>query len=478
MGKYPRRTTSCLRGRQASGTKWEVGSAEQQADVIPHEIITPVRHTGLGFYYLTGYNLPMFDEKKSATVTFTTAVIGGICLMVASFAGGFFVAGTVWGSQKAASLSTGADQPANVDFSPVWKAWSVIDEKFVPVSVGSSTPVSATTSPNSAEERVWGMIEGLAASLNDPYTFFLPPAENEQFASDMSGSFEGVGMEIAVRDRVLTVVSPLKGTPAERAGLRSGDLILKINDELTQGMDVAEAVKKIRGPKGTVVTFMVLRDDWNAQREIQVTRDVINIPVVTTTARPDGVFVIEVATFTSSSPDLFRNALREFVKSGSKMLVLDLRGNPGGYLGAAVDMASWFLPLGKIIVTEDYAGHAPNIVHRSLGYNVFNSNLKMVILVDRGSASASEILADAPHAHGIAKLVGTNTFGKGSVQELVEITPETALKITVARWVGPDGVHIPQEGIKPDVEVQITEEEAKADKDPQMDKAVEILRAM
>src|SRR3989338_7086420 len=451
MGKYPRRTTSCLRGRQASGTKWEVGSAEQQADVIPHEIITPVRHTGLGFYYLTGYNLPMFDEKKSATVTFTTAVIGGICLMVASFSGGFFVAGTVWGSQKAASLSTGADQPAHVDLSPVWKAWSVIDEKFVPVSVGSSTPVSATTSPNSAEERVWGMIEGLAASLNDPYTFFLPPAENEQFASDMSGSFEGVGMEIAVRDRVLTVVSPLKGTPAERAGIKSRDLVLKIDGVSTEGMDVGKAVQKIRGPKGTVVTFTMLREGWNEPKEIKVTRDVINVPVITTTARPDGVYVISVATFTASAPDLFRKALREFVQSGDRALILDLRGNPGGYLEAAVDMASWFLPLGKVVVTEDYAGHAANVVHQSLGYNVFSDKLKMVILVDRGSASAAEILAGALRAHGVGKLVGTNTFGKGSVQELVEITPDTALKITVARWVGPDG---------------------KADKDPQLDEAV------
>ena len=419
----------------------------------------------------------MYESDGTWNISLTYGIIAGVLIAAVAFGGGFLVGGKKEGKTSLAGVSLNAAPPADVDFSPVWKAWAVIDEKFVPVSVASSTPV-ASSSPNGNQERVWGMIEGLAASLDDPYTFFLPPSENEQFASDMSGSFEGVGMEVAVKDKVLTVVSPLKGTPAERAGLRSGDLLLKINDESTQGMDVAEAVKKIRGPKGTVVTFMVLRDGWNAQREIKVTRDVINIPVVTTTARSDGIFVIEVATFTSSSPDLFRNALREFVKSGDRMLVLDLRGNPGGYLGAAVDMASWFLPLGKVIVTEDYAGHAANIVHRSFGYNVFNSNLKMVVLVDRGSASASEILADALRAHGVAKLVGTNTFGKGSVQELVAITPETALKITVARWLAPDGVHIPQEGITPDVEVKITEEELKADKDPQLDKAVEILKGM
>jgi len=419
----------------------------------------------------------MYESDGTWNISLTYGIIAGVLIAAVAFGGGFLVGGKKEGKTSLAGVSLNAAPPADVDFSPVWKAWAVIDEKFVPVSVASSTPV-ASSSPNGNQERVWGMIEGLAASLDDPYTFFLPPSENEQFASDMSGSFEGVGMEVAVKDKVLTVVSPLKGTPAERAGLRSGDLLLKINDESTQGMDVAEAVKKIRGPKGTVVTFMVLRDGWNAQREIKVTRDVINIPVVTTTARSDGVFVIEVATFTSSSPDLFRNALREFVKSGDRMLVLDLRGNPGGYLGAAVDMASWFLPLGKVIVTEDYAGHAANIVHRSLGYNIFNSNLKMVVLVDRGSASASEILADALRAHGIAKLVGTNTFGKGSVQELVEITPDTALKITVARWLAPDGVHIPPDGITPDVEVKMSEEDIKADKDPQLDKAVEILEGM
>ncbi|OGG49364.1 hypothetical protein A3C18_02870 [Candidatus Kaiserbacteria bacterium RIFCSPHIGHO2_02_FULL_54_11b] len=419
----------------------------------------------------------MYEVSGKRNISLRGAIIGAVCLVVASFIGGYLFAGSPLTSRTSIPLSQSAGPPPDVDFSPVWKAWAVIDEKFVPASVASSTPIATSTAERN-QKRVWGMIEGLAASLDDPYTFFLPPSEAEQFNSDMSGSFEGVGMEIAVRDKILTVVSPLKGTPAERAGIKSGDLILKIDGVSTEGMDVGKAVQRIRGPRGSVVTLVILREGWNAEREIKVTREVINVPIITTTARPDGVYVIAVATFTSTAPDLFRNALRQFVESGYTSLVLDLRGNPGGYLGAAVDMASWFLPLGKVVVTEDYAGHATNVVHRSLGYDVFNKNLKMVILVDRGSASASEILADALHAHGIAKLVGTNTFGKGSVQELVEITPDTALKITVARWVGPDGVHIPQEGIKPDVEVQITEEEAKADKDPQMDKAVEILRAM
>ena len=410
------------------------------------------------------------DGKKS--VSLNAVALGAVLLALLAFGGGY-IAGGMRGVN--AQVLSGAQPPEGVDFTPVWKAWSIIDEKFVPAAVATSTPVATSTEAIN-QERVWGMIGGLAASLNDPYTFFLPPVENEQFASDMSGSFEGVGMEIAVRDQVLTVVSPLKGTPAYNAGIKALDKVLKINGVVTSGMDVSSAVKKIRGPKGTEVTFLIMRAGWSAPREIKVVRDVISVPTVISTPRPDGIFVIQVATFTSNSPDLFRSALREFVESRDTKLILDLRGNPGGYLEAAVDMASWFLPTGKIVVTEDYAGHASNIVHRSLGYDIFNENLKMMILVDHGSASASEILADALRHHGLARLVGTNTFGKGSVQELVEITPKTALKVTVARWLGPDGIQIPREGIAPDVKIEATEEEAKAGEDVQLDKAVEMLK--
>lgn len=407
------------------------------------------------------------NEKRSISYA-VAAPIAALILVIG------FVGGANFGMRPAVGLTNNANMPEGVDFSPVWRAWRVIDERFVPASVATSTAV-ATSTIDANQERVWGMVQGLAGSLNDPYTFFLPPAENEQFGEDMSGQFEGVGMEIAVRDKVLTVVTPLKGTPAERAGIKSADKILKIDNKDTRDLDVSSAIKLIRGPRGTVVTLTVARDGWTEPREIKVTRDVINVPIVTTTNRDDDVFVIAVSQFTANSTDRFRSALREFVMSGKTKLVLDLRGNPGGYLDAAVDMASWFLPTGKVVVTEDYAGHAENIAHRSSGYNIFNDNLKMVILVDRGSASASEILADALGHYGKGKLVGTNTFGKGSVQELVTITPDTALKITVARWLGPDGQQIPLTGIVPDIEVKITEEDVKAGKDPQMDKAIEVL---
>jgi carboxyl-terminal processing protease len=396
----------------------------------------------------------------------------GVLILLVGFGGGFLA-----GKDRTERALSQADaqEPSSVDFSPVWKAWNIINQQYVPVAVASSTPVAASSSAEANQQKVWGMIEGLANSLNDPYTYFLPPTENQQFSDDMSGSFDGVGMEIEIKDQVLTVISPLVGTPADKAGIKAGDQILDIDGTSTASMDVDTAVDDIRGPQGSKVTLTVLRSGWSSPRDIKVTRDVINVPEVETTARPDGVFVISLATFTSNSPDLFRSALRQFVQSGDTKLVLDLRGNPGGYLDAAVDIGSWFLPSGDIIVTEDYAGHSDNIVHRSLGYDVFNKNLKMVVLVDKGSASAAEILADALHYYGIAQLVGTNTYGKGSVQELVPITSDTNLKITVARWLGPDGNHIPTTGIVPDVEVDLTDAEIASSTDAQLNKAVQIL---
>ncbi|RJQ35228.1 S41 family peptidase [Candidatus Parcubacteria bacterium] len=412
----------------------------------------------------------MRSEERKIIISVAAAMIATVVLLIGGFLGGYFLA--VNQAHRGVGLAAGA--PEGVDLSPVWKAWYTIDEKFVPASVSTSTPM-ATTTAELNQEKVWGMIQGLTASLNDPYTYFMPPVENEQFATEMQGSFEGVGMEIDVKDGILTVVSPLKGSPAERAGVRAGDHILKIDGETTEGMDTGSAVRKIRGEKGTKVVLTLRGEEDSQSREVSVTRDVINIPIVTTESRQDGIFVIQIAEFTANAPDLFRKALREFMESGDSKLIIDLRGNPGGYLEGAVEISSWFLPSGAIVVSEDYAGHASNIDHRSYGYDIFTDKLQMIILVDKGSASASEIMAGALRHHGDAKLVGTNTFGKGSVQELVPITSDTSLKITVARWLGPDGEQIPRDGIAPDYEVEVTEEDREAKKDPQLAKAVELL---
>ena len=418
--------------------------------------------------------------EKSQGANIRAVITGAVLLAVLSFSVGA-IAGSSRNTVAAAVIGAGGvySPPDGVDFTPVWKAWSVIDERYVPSHVATTTSTStASSTPTGAtdpQQRVWGMIEGLAQSIGDPYTVFMPPVQAKIFSEDISGDFEGVGMEIAIRDNILTVVSPLKNSPASRAGLKAGDRILKIDDTDTRGITINAAVSQIRGVKGTKVNFTILRDLESDVLKIDVVRDVINIPTIDTERRPDGIFVIRLYNFSAVSAGMFRTALREFIGSGSTKMILDLRGNPGGYLEASVDIASWFLPQGSIVVTEDYASRQSDIVHRSRGYDVFNKNLRMVILVDRGSASASEILAGALKHYGIAKLVGVNTFGKGSVQELVEITSETSLKITVARWLNPGGVQIPNEGIAPDVEIKVSKEDAEAGKDPQLNKAIEIL---
>ena len=385
--------------------------------------------------------------------------------------GSAFAAGYSFGERSVPVLlpsRVGDSLPPDIDVSPLWKAWRILDEKFI--STGTSTKAANN------EEKLWGAIGGVAGAYDDPYTAFFPPADKEIFDSQISGNFSGVGMEIGIKDGLLTVIAPLKNTPAERAGIKTGDHILQIDNKATNGLPVDRAVQLIRGPEGSTVSLTILRDGAEEPFEVAITRANIQIPTIDTKLRDDGVFVISLYSFTGNSPDLFRNALREFILSNSDKLIVDLRGNPGGYLEAAVEMASWFLPQGRVVVTEDYGGKEKNIVHRSRGYDVFNENLKMVLLINGGSASASEILAGALSEHGAATLVGEKSFGKGSVQELVDITETTSLKVTVARWLTPQGNSFSERGIEPDVQVAMTAADVEKGVDPQLEKAAELLK--
>jgi len=354
-----------------------------------------------------------------------------------------------------------------IDMAPFWTAWRLLDEKYIP------TGKAATST--TAQDRVWGAIQGMTAAMGDPYTVFMPPEDSKDFQENISGNFEGVGMEIGIKDSVLSVISPLKGSPAERSGIKAGDKIIFINDNPAVDLTTDQAVKLIRGPKDTVVKISVLREGSNKTLDFSITREVINIPTVKTEIK-DSVFVISLYNFYAQSEAQFNNALKEFVDSKKTKLILDLRGNPGGYLDAAVDIGSWFLPKGKTIVREDSGDGKEEKVYRSKGYNIFNSDLKMIILIDSGSASASEILAGALQEQGVAKLVGTKSYGKGSVQELVKVTNNTSLKVTIAKWLTPNGKSISEGGLNPDYEVKITEQDIKDKKDTQMEKALELLK--
>jgi len=400
-------------------------------------------------------------------------ILLAILVIAISFSAGFFTgkdAGLKTNAELLASLPSNPElgKPDAVDFSPFWDTWQLLDEEFV----GPELP--------SQQDKMWGSIQGLVSSLDDPYSVFFPPKEAKDFADEISGNFEGVGMEIEIRDQVLTVVAPLRGTPAERAGILPGDIVFEIDGVETRDLTIGESVDLIRGEKGTRVVLTVFRESTFETLDISVVRDTIQIPTIETEIfEKERAFVISLFSFSANSPELFRQALEEFVElsntQGYDKLIIDLRNNPGGFLEASVDIASWFLPDGKIIVQEDFGGGEMGTTFRSRGYNIFTDQLKLAIIINGGSASASEILAGALSQHGKATLVGENTFGKGSVQQLFDVTSDTSVKITVARWLLPDGTAINGDGIAPDVEVGLTREDFEAERDPQLDKALEIL---
>jgi carboxyl-terminal processing protease len=400
-----------------------------------------------------------YNLSKKYTYTFLSTI-----LVVAVFYGGFLFGKNKGNNVYLPNISNiNSTVNPESDFGVFWEVWSKLNEKSIYAD-------SITD-----QERIWGAAAGLASALGDPYTVFFEPEEGKVFSESIKGSFGGIGAEIGIKDRVLTVVAPLKDTPAFRAGIKSGDKIIKIGDIDTTDMTVDKAITLIRGEKGTNVVLTVFRPGEKKTREFSITRDTILIPTIDTKLRDDGVFVISLYSFTENSAELFRQALLEFSKTNSDKLILDLRGNPGGYLESAISMASWFVPEGKVIVTEDYGDKKKADVFKSRGPRVFNENLKMVVLVDGGSASASEILAGALRQNGIAKLVGQKTFGKGSVQEVIKINDGTLLKVTIAKWLTPDGTSISEEGLKPDYVVEITDKDAEKDLDPQMQKAIELL---
>ncbi len=398
--------------------------------------------------------------KYSLSKSLLTTLV--IVSVVGSFGIGMFVGKKI---NDRSSVMAPTAETDELDMDPFWKALDILETKFVSTTASSSIP--------GGPEKVYGAIAGLTDSYGDPYTVFFPPKEAKTFEDDVRGDFGGIGVEIGIKEKVLSVIAPLKDTPGERAGLKAGDAILRIDKKYTTGMTVEDAVSLIRGPKGTTVTLTIKEN--GTTRDVPIVRDTIVIPTIDTKLRDDGVFVISLYNFSGNSTQLFRTALREFILSDSHNLVLDLRNNPGGYLEAAIEMASYFLPLGKAIVIEDSGNKAKQVIRKSIGYSIFNENLKMVVLINGGSASASEILAGALSEHGVAKLVGEKSYGKGSVQELISITSDTSLKVTIAQWLTPNGHSISENGLEPSITVEVGKDDLKKKYDTQLEKAVSVL---
>lgn len=418
------------------------------------------------------------QRERSEAVTPRRGRLLGITLALL-FAVGTFMTGLRIGelgllsggdNNEASTFSLFASTPSasqsGVDLGEFWRVWEILDNKF--------TTTGTTTL--SSEEKIEGAINGLVGSYGDPYTVFLPPADTKALSEDISGNFSGVGMEVGIRDEVITVIAPLPETPAERAGIVAGDAIVKIDGVSTESMRVDEAVRLIRGEKGTPVTFEIFRKGETEFRTIEVVRDNINVPTVAT-ERKDDTFIVKLYSFNAISEAKMQEALREYVNSNATTMVLDLRGNPGGLLQSAVSIAGFFLPTGKIVVREDYGDDQEETVFRSQGRTLRDFAPKqLVVLVDGGSASASEILAGALQDHGVATVIGSATFGKGSVQELVELPSGASVKVTVARWLTPDGVSISQGGLTPDVVIGRTPQQFLDGVDPQLEAALKFLK--
>lgn len=382
-------------------------------------------------------------------------------VLLAGF-GGFW-----WGERRAKKipLQLNIVEPKEVDLSLFWDVWQRLEGDYLDKSALDQ------------EKMVYGAIKGITQSLGDPYTVFLEPGENKRAKEDLDGSFGGVGIQLGYKDRRLAVIAPLKGTPAEKAGVKAGDLILRIVDEQkevdqeTTGISLPEAVNLIRGPKGQPVTLTLFSEGEEKPREVEIVRGTIIVPSVEVefiNAKDAKIAHLKLMRFGERTSREWEEAVGEINATDCAGVILDLRNNPGGYLNGAVFIASEFLKSGVVVKQEgkrETKTYSVNRRGKLLDY-------PLSILVNKGSASASEIVAGALRDRGRAKTIGEKTFGKGTVQEAQDLSGGAGLHITTARWLLPSGAWIGEEGIEPDYVVELDEER---EGDEQLEKAIEVL---
>lgn len=393
-------------------------------------------------------------KKQRRSVSLITTILVAVLVGVAAF-----VAGTR--STDLLATFQGNKTPNSLDFSSLQKVYDVLRTKY-------DGNLDTT-------KLIDGAKHGLVEAAGDPYTVFFNDAEAKEFAGDLEGTFEGIGAELGKKDNQLIVVTTLDGSPAKAAGLQSNDSIIKVNGESTSGWSIEKAVSQIRGKKDTTVKLTIIRGE-ETPRDITITRSTITDPSVKTEITADNIGIMRISRFgESETARLASQAADSFKQKNVKGIIVDLRGNGGGYLVAAQEIASLWLK-DKVVVTERSGGKVVDTL-RSNSDTAVLEGIPTVVLVDGGSASASEILAGALSDNGAAKLVGDKTFGKGSVQTIEDILGGGQLKVTVAKWYTPKGKNINKEGIKPDVTVTPTPEDITASRDVQKNKALELLNA-
>ena len=390
----------------------------------------------------------------------------------------FLIAGSFfWGYQGGQRSANRADKsiPINqaiienrlpsedkqVDFSLFWKVWDILKEKHI------------DKNSLDAQKLIYGAISGMLKSSGDPYTSFFNPEESKAFSQDIEGSFEGIGAELGIKDDILTVIAPLSDSPAEKSGLRAGDKILEVDGKVVIDMTIDQAVDLIRGEKGTAVELTILHEGEQETKKVSIVRDKIEVKSVKTEFREE-IAYIKITRFSENTDREFSADVNSVISQGSRGIILDLRNNPGGLLDESVNVASRMIPKGKVVVTEeDSAGNRESLF--TFGGDRLSS-IPMVVLINEGSASASEILAGALRDNQGITIIGKKSFGKGSVQQLVDLPGGSSVKVTVAKWLTPNGDNITEKGINPDIGVDLTLEDFENDRDPQLDKAMEEIK--
>ncbi len=410
------------------------------------------------------------------------AIVVAFVLLGGAFTGGVAVGWLLPDRQAAVSPSTTTGQPGSAAsptaqplnpsaatpkeleklFEPFWEAWQVVHERFV-------------NQPVDEEAMMRGAISGMLDALGDPHTSYMDPDQYSQLNSTLQGEYEGIGAEVDTSTKPLTIVSPFPGSPAEKAGLKPGDAVLAIDGKDVSSLDGNLVIRQIKGPAGSKVNLTIARPGQAETFDVEVTRAQINLPNQESRMLEGNVAYIRLYTFSTDTARDLRTALRTLLKQNPKGLILDLRYNGGGFLNSSIDVASEFIKSG-VIVTEEYGDGSQEKLNAQGGG--LATEIPLVVLVNEGTASASEIVAGAIQDYGRGQLVGVTTFGKGSVQLPVELkNNEGVIRVTIARWLTPNGRQINDVGLEPDVVVELTQADVDANRDPQLDKAVEILTA-
>ena len=397
----------------------------------------------------------MVEKPKYPTIL----VVIAIFLVVGACASGFVIGRVT----TTAGLFTGQTSSTSADtdelFVPFWEAWNLVNQYYV-------------EQPVDEEKMMQGAIRGMLDSLGDPHTSYLDPVQNDSLYASMEG-YDGIGAYVSTEGELLTVIEPIEGSPAEAAGLRAGDEILAIDGEDMTGVLPDVARQKVLGKAGTTVILTILREGEELPFDVQITRAHIVIPSVESEMLDGQIAYVSLSTFGDSSAADLRAAIEQLLAQNPRGLILDLRNNSGGYMDIAIDVVSLFLADG-VVAYEEY-GDGTRTTHEVTG-NVLTADIPMVVLVNEWSASASEIVTGALQDRDRALVVGAVTFGKGTVQSWVTLSNEQgAVRVTIARWLTPNGNNVHDIGITPDYEVEYTEEEMLAGSDPQLERAIELL---